>query len=538
MQETVVASISIMLWLLLGSVSAVLLIACVNLANLQLARAISRAKELSVRTALGATPFRLMSTALCESLLLSVAGGFAGIVLAQSAIRLFLHHAPIDLPRLDEVRMNVWVLAFAIAVSVLTGIAFGLLPALKSLHVDPQAALQQSGNRAAGESGSNHTRSWLIGIEVFAATALLMVMGLLDQSLLHLLNEQRGFRTEHVFSVEVDVDGHRYGKGDDRAAFDDEILRRLRQLPGVASTGLVSAMPLNGETWLDGLRRPEKPESEGKVANFRWISPDYPSTMRIPLLSGRLLADSDRKLKNALISEHTAKAIWPYQDPIGRQLTRGGQGAYTIVGVVGDTRSNSLKQAPGLMVYLPYWDNPPYPTFFMVRTAQDSASIEEAMRRQIWNYDPDANIPYVRSLDEQVNHSLAAERSQVAVLSAFGGSALLLAVLGIYGVLSYSVARRVKELGVRIALGASRQNIYALTISEAVRPVLFGLAGGMVVSVVAGYWIRSLLYGTAPLSLPVSVLVGTLFLVVSVLAAWLPARRAASVDPIQALRIV
>jgi predicted permease len=362
-------------------------------------------------------------------------------------------------------------------------------------------------------------------------------MGLLDQSLLHLLNQRRGFHTDHVFSAEVDVDGHRYEKGDDRVVFDDEILRRLRQLPGVESAGLVSAMPLNGETWLDGLRRPEKPDSDAKVANYRWVSPGYLSTMGVPLLSGRMLADSDRKLKSALISEHTAKTLWPDQDPIGRQLARGGQGDYTIVGVVSDTRSNSLKQAPGLMVYLPYWDNPPYATFFMVRTVQDAASIEAAMRRQIWNYDPDANIPYVRSLDEQVNRSLAPERSQVAVLSAFGGSALLLAVLGIYGVLSYSVARRVKELGVRIALGASRQNIYVLTISEAARPVLLGLAGGMVVSAVAGYWIRSLLYGIAPVSVPVSVLVGILFLAVSVLAAWLPARRAASIDPIQALRM-
>ncbi len=537
MQETVVTSISTMLWLLLGSVSAVLLIGCVNLANLQLARAISREKELSVRTALGATPFRLMSTALCESLLLSVAGGLAGIGLAQLVIRLFLQHAPIDLPRLDEVKMNVWVLGFAIAVSVLTGIAFGILPAFKSLHVAPQAALQQKGNRTAGEYGSTRTRCWLIGIEVFAATALLMVMGLLDQSLLHLLNEHRGFTTDHVFSVEVDVDGHRYEKGDDRAAFDDEILRRLRQLPGVQSAGLVSAMPLNGETWLDGLRRPEMPESEAKVANYRWISPDYLSTMRIPLLRGRMLADSDRKLKSALISEHTAQSIWPDQDPIGRQLTRGGNGNYTIVGVIGDTRSNSLKQAPGLMVYLPYWDYPPYPTFFMVRTANDSASIEETMRRQIWTYDPDANIPYVRSLDEQVNESLAPERSQVFVLSAFGAAALCLAMLGIYGVLSYAVARRVKELAIRIALGASRPSIYVLTMTEAAHPVLSGLIAGMVLSVLAGYLIRSLLYGVLPINLPVAAMVAVVFILVSALAAWLPARRAASIDPIRALRI-
>jgi predicted permease len=537
LHEAVVGSISTMLWLLLASVTAVLLIACVNLANLQLARAISREKELSVRTALGATPFRLVSTALYESLLLAAFGGVAGFLLAQAAIRFFLHNAPVDLPRLDEVGTNVWVMGFAIAVSVLTGLAFGVLPALKALHVDPQAALQQNGNRAAGAYSSTRTRSWLIGTEVFAATALLMIMGLLDQSLLHLLNEHRGFTTGQVFSVEVDVDGHRYSGDASRAAFDEEILRRLRLLPGVQAAGLVSAMPLSGENWLDGLFRTDKPESDFKVSNYRWISPDYLATMRIPLLRGRLLTESDRNLKSALVSEHTAKTVWPEEDPIGRQFRRGGNGPYTVVGVVADTRSNSLKEQPGLMAYMPYWDNPPYPTFFMVRTAQNSAAIEEAMRHQIWSYDPEANIPQVRSLDEQVNESLAPERSQAFVLSSFGIAALLLAILGIYGVLSYSVSRRMQELGVRIALGAPRRSIYVLTMAGAGRPVLAGLAGGMVVGVCAGYLIRSLLYGVSPVNVPVTALVGSIFIVVAAMAAYFPARRAASVDPIQALRM-
>ncbi|MGA7314842.1 MAG: ABC transporter permease [Silvibacterium sp.] len=537
LHEAVVGSITTMLWLLLASVGAVLLIACVNLANLQLARAISREKELSVRTALGATPFRLVSTALYESLLLAAFGGLAGIFLAQLAIRFFLHHAPVDLPRLDEVSINFGVMSFAIAVSALTGIAFGVLPALKALHVDPQAALQQSGSRAAGERNSTRTRSWLIGTEVFAATALLMVMGLLDQSLLHLLDEHRGFTTGQVFSAEVDVDGHRYNEPVSRISFDDEILRRLRKLPGVQYAGLVSAMPLTGETWLDGLIRTDGPNSDSKISNYRWISPDYLSTMRIPLLRGRLLTDADRTLKSALISERTANAVWPDQDPIGHQFRRGGNGTYTVVGVVADTRSNSLKEPPGLMVYMPYWDNPPYPTFFMVRTAQDSAAIEETMRHQIWSYDPEANIPQVRSLDEQVNESLAPERSQAFVLSSFGIAALFLAVLGIYGVLSYSISRRVRELGIRIALGATRNSLYVLTMTEAARPVLVGLVGGIIASVFAGYWIRSLLYGISPVNVPVTALAAAVFILAAALASYFPARRAASVDPIRSLRM-
>lgn len=537
LHEAIVGSTSTMLWLLLASVGAVLLIACVNLANLQLARANSREKELSVRAALGATPFRLMSTALYESLLLTVFGGMAGVLPAQFAIRFFLYHAPIDLPRLDEVGLNFWVVGFAIAISTLTGIAFGVLPALKALHVDPQSALQQSNNRAAGGHGANRTRAWLIGTEVFAATVLLMVMGLLDQSLLHLLDEHRGFATEHVVSAEVHLTGPRYSKDASLTAFDDEVLRRLRTLPGVQSAGLVSAMPLTGESWLDDIVRPNRPNGNSEISNYRWISPDYLSTMRIPLLRGRLLSDADRNLKSALISEYTAKTIWPGQDPLGHQFQRGGNGTYTVVGIVADTRSNSLKDQPGLMVYMPYWDNPPNVAAFMVRTAQDSTTIEEAMRHQIWSYDPEANILQVRSLDAQVNESLAPERSQAFVLSSFGIAALLLAVLGIYGVLSYSVSRRVRELGIRIALGATRRNLYVLTAMEAARPVLAGLAGGILASIVAGYGIRSLLYGVSVVNVPVTVLAATVFIVAAALAAYLPARRAASVDPVESLRM-
>jgi predicted permease len=312
--------------------------------------------------------------------------------------------------------------------------------------------------------------------------------------------------------------------------------RRLRSLPGVQAAGLVSSMPLSGENWLDGVFRTDRPKRDFKVSNYRWISPEYLSTMRIPLLRGRLLTESDRNLNSALISEHTAKVVWPQEDPIGRQFRRGDK-TYTVVGIVTDTRSNSLKDQPGLMVYMLYWDNPPYPTFFMVRTPQNSAAIEEAMRHQIWSYDPEANIPQVRSLDEQVNESLAPERSQALVLSSFGVAALFLAVLGIYGVLSYSVSRRVQELGIRIALGAPRRSIYVLTMTGAGWPVVAGLIGGTVVGVFAGFLIRSLLHGVSPVNLPVTTIVGAIFIVVSGLAAYFPARRAASVDPIKALRM-
>jgi predicted permease len=479
---------------------------------------------------------RVVSAGLYESLLLAICGGAGGILLAQFAIRFFVHRAPIDLPRLDEVTMNLPVLAFAMAVSTVTGLAFGILPALRALRVDPQQALQQNTNRAAGALGSKRVRFALIATEVFAATALLMIMGLLDQSLLRLLDERRGFTTTNVVSVEVDVDGSRYDKDEVRARFDDEILGRLRRLPSVRSAGLVSAMPLAGEKWLDNVVRPDKPDRDANMSNFRWISPDYLATMSISLLRGRAFAESDRTLKTALISERTARTVWPDQDSIGKQFRRGGNQIYTVVGVVADTRSNSLKEQPGLMVYIPYWDNPPYPTFFMVRTSQDADVIAETLRRQIWSYDPEANIPYVRALDEQVNDSLAAERSQAIVLSSFGIAALLLAAIGIYGVLSYSISRRVQEIGIRMALGASRANIYRFAMVEAMQPVALGLAAGLAASVFAGYLIKSLLYGTAPVSLTLTMMTVITFGIAAALAAFLPARRAASIDPMQALR--
>ena len=435
LQETVVGPVKRMLWMLLASVGAVLLIACVNLASLQMARTKVREKEFAVRVALGATSMRLLVASSFEGALLAVLGGVAGLFVAAMSVRLFAAHAPLDLPRLDEVTLNPGVLCFAAGVTALTAVAFGLLPAWRALRAEPQTTLQGSSGRGSVSPLARRAQFGLITAQVAIATVLLIVMGLLSRSLFGLLREQRGFATDHVVSAEVDVDGQRYNEDPKRAAFDEEVLRSLRAIPGVESAGLVSAMPLSGETWLDDVKRPDHPSPEPHIANYRWISPDYLATLRIGLRRGRQFTEADRNAKVALISQRTAEQIWPDEDPLGRQFRREDT-TYTVVGVVADTRSNSLKQAPGLLVYLPFWDNPPYPTFFMMRTAMDPVSAGDTIRRKIWSVNPEANLAHVLSMDAQVNESLGPERAQTFVLTSFGLAALLLAAAGIYGTLS------------------------------------------------------------------------------------------------------
>ena len=296
-------------------------------------------------------------------------------------------------------------------------------------------------------------------------------------------------------------------------------------------------MPLTGERWLDSAKRPETPSRDPHLANWRWISPGYLETLRVAILRGRAFTEADRRGKVALVSERTAEALWPGEDPVQHQVRRG-EKTYTVVGVVADTRGNSLKQAPGLVVYLPYWDNPPYPTFFMARTRLEPGAAGEMMRRTIWSLERDGNIAGVRWMEAQVNESLARERAQTFVLLSFGGTAVLLAALGIYGVLSYSVSAREREIGVRLALGANQREVYRRTTMEAVWPVLLGLIGGVLASLGVGVWMRSLLVGVNVVDVPVTVVVMLLLGAIGLLAAYVPSRRAAATDPAITLRAV
>jgi predicted permease len=494
MQEAVVGDYQKGSWLLLAAVGSLMLIACVNLANAQLGRAITREREAAVRSALGANQWQLLWSSLAENLLLAIAGGVAGVWLADMAVNAFRYYAPIDLPRMAEIHLNWSVLFFATILIIGSGLLFGLLPALKFLHANPQGALQSNSSRTQGTRRSRSVRSWLIGFQVFACTALLLITGLFAKSLLHLLGSDKGFDTAHVMIAEVNLSGNSYAKDQHRIAFDDAVLDKLRTLPVVQSAGLVSAMPLEGETWIDGIFRTDRPNNSPPLSNMRWISPGYFETIREKLVAGRLFEDRDRNEKTAIISGSAAKAAWPGENPIGRQI-QWRDVKYTVIGIVRDARNNSLKLPQANMVYLLYTVLPPYSSFFLVRSTQPPDRLAASMRKVIWDYDPTATIARIKSLDSQVSDSLAPERFHTLVLVAFGTAALFLAMLGIYGVLSYTVATRKQEIGVRMALGATRQRIHALTMSEVTIPVLAGLLGGWAASLLIGRVVRTLLYG-------------------------------------------
>jgi predicted permease len=444
------------------------------------------------------------------------------------------------------VQVNLPVLLFAAGVSIAAAMSFGILPALRSLRVDPQAALQANSSRAANTREGRRTRSVLVATEVACTVVLLIITSLVLRSFAHLLRQNRGFDSSHLTLAQVDLFTPQY---DDtlpnvktvKLAFTDRALMALRQLPGVQSVTITSATPLTGETWVDNITRPDHPvpEAQQPAVNVRWINQDYLATMQIALVAGRNLTAADRANPYvALISERTARDAFPGENPIGRKIDSivpDDQHPITVVGVVADTRINGLKDNAA-MIYMPYWAYTPWTISFLVRSSEASDVLIPEMRRVLWGIDPQVAIPTLKSMDEQVGESVAAERFQALVLTTFGVAALLLALLGVYGVLVYSVSLRQQEFGIRIALGSGKAALMQLVLRQAAYPVLLGASVGLTLAFVALRWVRSLLYQTPaldPLAIGGSVV---LLLCAAALAAVMPARRAASVDPSQALR--
>jgi len=539
----VAGNVSTALWLLLAAVGAVLLIGCVNLANLQLARAVARERELAVRAALGAGRERLVWAALADSLVLAIAGGTLGILLSFMGVQLFVATAPGSLPRITAIHVSWPVLLGAAALSILTAVFFGLLPALRSMRVDPQSALQTGSTRVSSGRESRRTRHLLVGAEVACTVALLIVTGLLVRSFSTLLNQNRDFDASHVTMARVFLYAPQYGDSvphseKARAAFDDRALAALGQIPGVQSVAMTSELPLAGDTWVDNVTRPDHPLPAGHepTANIRWVSPGYAATLRVPLLAGRdLTAEDKNHPTNVLISEEAARTIFPDTNPIGRAINLNDPTNFTVVGVVADARINQLDHtAP--MIYIPYWQSTWFRTTFLVRSPQPASALAPSIRRAIWDVDPQVAIPTLKSMDEQIADSVSTERSQTLLLSSFGFAALLLALLGIYGVLAYSVSLRQQEFGIRIALGCDKATLMRLVAGQAALPVAGGVVAGLALAFAATRYVGSLLYETSAAD-PVAIAASPLLLgAAAVLAALIPARRAAQVDPMAVLR--
>jgi predicted permease len=542
----VTSGISTALWLLFAAVGAVLLIACANLANLQLSRAVATERETAVRAALGASRSHLLLARLSESFVLAFIGGVTGVALTFLGVRLLVMLAPAYVPRLNEVQVSLPVLLFAAGLSIVTAMFFGILPALRSLSVHPQAALQANSSRTFNTQEGRRTRDVLVVAEVACTVVLLIVTGLVLRSFSRVLGQGRGFDSGHITLAQVDLFAQRY---DDslpnvqavKSAFVDRALAALQQLPGVQSAAVTSAMPLAGESWIDNLARPDHPvpPAEQPLINLRWISPDYLAAMHIPLVSGRNFTAEDRNNPDVvLLSERAARESFPGENAIGRKIdciVPNGSHPETVIGIVANARVNGLKNTAAV-AYMPYWAHAPWTLSFIVRSSQPSAALISEIRRVIWNIDPQVAIPAIKSLNDQLSDSVASDRFQALLLSTFGAAALLLALLGVYGVLAYSVSLRRQEFGIRIALGSDKSRLISLVLRQAAFPVLTGAATGLALAFVATRWVRSLLYETQLID-PVAIACSlALLIAAAALAAILPARRAARVNPVEVLR--
>jgi putative ABC transport system permease protein len=527
---------------LMAAVGAVLLVLCVNLANLSLSRAAGRAREAAIRTALGASRWQLARQSLVETGVLAALGGGLGVVVALLGLQRLLAAAPVDLPRLSDVSVDGRVLVFALGISALTALLFGILPALRSASTGaPYETLKSTSYANTGGPTGWRLRNLLVALEVGLCAALLVTAGLFLSSFVHLTTIPRGFDIKRVLTVDVALPGTKYAKDADVARFFETVLDQARALPGVESAAISSYLPLQGESWGDIVKTENdpRPESQLPSANVRFISPGYFRTLHIPVRAGRDFQPSDHNRQVAIISQGLARKLWPNADPVGRKLIDwpfNVGNVHQVVGVVGDARSTSLDQNPVNMLYIPLWQNPQNSSSILVRTAMDPKSIAAALRAVVWSADADVPVPQERTLEQIMSESVARRRFQMTLVLLFAIAALALAAFGTYGVVSYAVARRRAEIGIRMALGAGQGSVLRLVLRQGMTPVFAGLAAGSLAAVAIGSYVSSLLFEVSPRDPLAFTIAAGVLVAVSALACWIPACRAAGVDPLDAIR--
>ena len=545
LQEQVVGKVGRVLYLLFGAVGFVLLIACANVANMSLARASTRVSEIAIRLALGAGRWRLIRQLLTESALLSLLGGGLGLLLASWAVDLIVAISPDSIPRANEVGINGPVLGFTLLVSMLTGIAFGLAPALQSSKPDLNTALKDGSRGAAGGFDRSRLRSVFVVAEVALASVLLLGAGLMMNSFVRLQRVDPGFKPERLLTARVSLPESRYGQAPQQTDFYQQALQRFETLPGTQSVSAINNLPFqnenNGGLRIDGYA-PSSPYDRPQ-ANYRAISPSYFRVMGIPLRRGREFSPDDLagQAGVAIINEEAARRFWPNQDPIGKRISPDGAGFspgvwLSIVGIVGDVRHSTLDATPKPEVY---WAYPQYPVrsvTFVLRTAIEPMSLADATRKEIWAVDKDLPISSLQTMEGLISASIAQQRLYLWLMGGFAAVALLLAAVGIYGVTSYAVAQRSHEIGVRMALGAQQNDVLKLVVGQGARLALIGLTIGLIVGAALTRLIKSLLYGVSATDALTFSLVSLLLAAISLLACYLPARRATKVDPVVALR--
>jgi putative ABC transport system permease protein len=544
LREQLFGEIRTALWVLVGAVGFVLLIACANVANLLLARAASRHKEMALRTALGAGRFRIVRQLLTESVLLAVVGGVLGLLVAMWGVDLLIALSPRDLPSLRGVGLNYQVLGFTLLVSVVTGLIFGVVPALEASRPNLNEALKEGGKGAGGGTGGHRVRDIFVVAEVALALVLLIGSGLMIKSFLRLQSVNPGFNPQNLLTVRLLLPGSKYGEDRQRVAFFRQALSRIESLPGVRSVGAVNFLPFSGSGAATGFTiegRPAPAPGEKPVVDSRVCDPNYFQAMGIPLISGRTFSEKEATEVShvVIINQTLARTYFPDEDPIGRRITiemTNEPVPSQIIGVVGDVKHAGLDVEPKATAY---WPHPELAYSFMTivaRTEGDPLSLASAVQGEVKALDKDQPIADVRTMEQLLMASVARARFSTLLLSIFAGVALLLAAVGIYGVMSYSVTQRTHEIGIRMALGAQRADVMRLVVGRGMMLASIGIGIGLAAALGLTRVMASLLFAvsaTDPLTF------GTISLVlagVALAANLVPARRATKVDPMVALR--
>ena len=550
MNDDLVSDIRTALLVLFGAVAFVLLIACANVANLVLARTISRRREVAIRTALGASRARLLRQIISETVLLSLLGGVLGIGVAYASIRFIISAAAAQLPRASEISLSTPVLVFAFAVSLFAGVLAGLLPAVRMSKTNVNDALKQ-GTRASSDVAGNRTRGVLVVSEVALSLMLLIGAGLMIRSLWMLHRVDPGFDPHNVIAIMPSISSKTFQSPQQEVAFYNEVLTRVRSLPGVQAAGSIDDLPLGGNgsnqpVQLEG--RPVQQMADQPEVSVRGIMPGYFKTMHIPLIRGRELGEQDVASAPGavVISAAMAKRLWPNEDPIGRHLTMFffPNRIREVVGIVGDVKDDGLNGAPRAMLYVPFaqLEQPPdhpfrsFPIWIVVRASSNAAGFVPAITGAIHQVNPELPVLGSSTLDEVVGNSLSQQRFSTLLLGIFAGLALFLAAIGIYSVLAYSVRRRVREIGIRMALGAQIKDVLQLVVFEGMKPTVLGLIIGVIGALALGHLLSSMIYGVKSTDLLTFISVSVGLLAVGLLASIIPAYRATRVEPVKTLR--
>ena len=549
LQEQVVGDARHALFVLLGAVACVLLIACANVANLLLSRAVARQKEIAVRTALGASARRIIRQLLTESILLALCGGALGIVFSILSVHWIHVLGPKSVPRLDDIGVDRAALLFTLSLSVFSGILFGLAPALRIARIDLHSVLSDGTRGSAGTGAvwgrGNNLRRLLVVSELALSVILLIGAGLLIRSFAHLESVSPGFNPQNVLTLELTMNGHRYKDGPAVLAAYRQLNERLERIPGVSAAGSITSLPLSemfawGPITIEG-RTP--PAGENFLnADERIVSGHYFEAMQIPLRQGRLFNDFDTPTtqKVAMIDEYFAQQYWPHEEAVGKRIRTGGAESkddwVTIVGVVGRIKQDALDSDPRIAFYLPHSQYTTQAMNEVVRSGVAPSTLTSAIKKEIRELDPDLPIYNVRTMDDRVQESLARRRFAMTMLALFALLAFALATIGIYGVMAYMVNQGTREIGIRLALGATQSNILRLVVRQGMTLALTGVGIGLAGAFAVTRLMRSLLFGVRSTDPITFVAIAALLSSIALIASYIPARRAARIDPMVSLR--